>query len=675
MDTPTYESDIIIGGPDQTTFFTGAFPAPSSSQNDGIITRQSGELILTCYKADGITAFDLTSLDSFDAKIVPWNTTVVPVTLGTGVISGAGNNIYTVSWSADIIPAAWSTYPSDRQGAIVLFVALEETLSQDFFQTATRFNVNDGNFSGDGQTLPSIEFLYGWTGANSADWTKYGQGTPTNLGDAVTTLAQAGKTDWGIVINQTEVTAPASPTNGDAYVIAGVGGLWSSFAIGDIARWNDASWTNKTPIKGDEIYDAALSLRYRHSGSAWAAVAAGDMTKAVYDPTAVSGDAFARANMTGTQLASTISDFDTEVSNNSAVSLNTAKVSYTDSAAVALNTAKVTNATHTGDVTGATALTLASVAITGQTVVTADGADSLLISDASDSGNLKKVLVSDIGGGGAGIAGNWTFDTATTATDPGANNIKYNSATPASVTAIYANVVANNSADFEAFISALGSGDTLYLQQLDDDADYIVFNVSSSVDNTGWYTISGTIADSGTLPDNASNVGVNFAYTSGGAGASVTSVFGRTGAVVPAASDYDASQIDNDSGVTGALVSDALDTLDTASTPSVIAAGTDNNQTGTTYTLVLTDADNTTVWMNNAAANTLTVPTNASVAFPVGTKINVMMEGAGVTSITGDTGVTVNGVSAGSVVINNQFQGSTITKRAANLWIATGDVS
>ena len=67
-----------------------------------------------------------------------------------------------------------------------------------------------------------------------------------------------------------------------------------------------------------------------------------------------------RANHTGTQTASTISDFDTEVANNSAVAANTAKISYTDAAAVALNTAKVTNATHTGDVTGSTALTIAN---------------------------------------------------------------------------------------------------------------------------------------------------------------------------------------------------------------------------------------------------------------------------------------------------------------------------
>jgi hypothetical protein len=50
----------------------------------------------------------------------------------------------------------------------------------------------------------------------------------------------------------------------------------------------------------------------------------------------------------------------------------------------------------------------------------------------------------------------------------------------------------------------------------------------------------------------------------------VTSVFGRTGAVVATASDYDASQVDNDSGVSGTFVKDALDTLDGAKADQTI---------------------------------------------------------------------------------------------------------
>ena len=84
--------------------------------------------------------------------------------------------------------------------------------------------------------------------------------------------------------------------------------------------------------------------------------------------TANSSDAtlLSRANHTGTQTASTISDFDTEVSNNTAV---------------AANTAKVTNATHTGDVTGSTALTIANNAVTAAKISDTD--TQFLVDDTS----------------------------------------------------------------------------------------------------------------------------------------------------------------------------------------------------------------------------------------------------------------------------------------------------
>jgi hypothetical protein len=63
------------------------------------------------------------------------------------------------------------------------------------------------------------------------------------------------------------------------------------------------------------------------------------------------------------------------------------------------NNAKVTNATHTGDATGSTALTLASVAITGKASATPESGDKLIFSDTSDSGNLKSCDFDDLGGG------------------------------------------------------------------------------------------------------------------------------------------------------------------------------------------------------------------------------------------------------------------------------------
>ena len=118
-------------------------------------------------------------------------------------------------------------------------------------------------------------------------------------------------------------------------------------------------------VNSDTGTDASIPAA---STSAWGAMTDEDKTKLNgIDTGATANDTDAnlknRANHTGTQAASTISDFDTEVANNTAVQANTAKVGITTSQANAIiaNTAKVTNATHTGDVTGDTILTLASV--------------------------------------------------------------------------------------------------------------------------------------------------------------------------------------------------------------------------------------------------------------------------------------------------------------------------
>lgn len=62
----------------------------------------------------------------------------------------------------------------------------------------------------------------------------------------------------------------------------------------------------------------------------------------------------------------------------------------------ATNNAKVTNATHTGEITGSTALTLDKTAITNRSSATIASGDLVLISDISDSNNLKYVTAGDI---------------------------------------------------------------------------------------------------------------------------------------------------------------------------------------------------------------------------------------------------------------------------------------
>ena len=94
---------------------------------------------------------------------------------------------------------------------------------------------------------------------------------------------------------------------------------------------------------------------------------------------------------------------------------------------------------------------------------------------------------------------------------------------------------------------------------------------------------------------------------------------------------------------------------------------TTNAQTGTTYTLVLTDASKW-VTMSNAAANTLTVPPNSSVAFAVGTRLMVQQKGAGATTIAAGAGVTINAPSTVTLAIGEQYESRGLLKTATDTW-------
>ena len=98
-----------------------------------------------------------------------------------------------------------------------------------------------------------------------------------------------------------------------------------------------------------------------------------------------------------------------------------------------------------------------------------------------------------------------------------------------------------------------------------------------------------------------------------------------------------------------------------------------NNQTGTTYTLVAGDAGDL-VTLTNAAAITLTVPTNASVPFAVGTQITLTQSGAGKVTVDGAVGVTVNAAD-GYLSLRTQWSSATIIKTATNSWILIGDTA
>ena len=90
------------------------------------------------------------------------------------------------------------------------------------------------------------------------------------------------------------------------------------------------------------------------------------------------------------------------------------------------------------------------------------------------------------------------------------------------------------------------------------------------------------------------------------------------------------------------------------------------------YTLVAGDRGKL-VEMNVGSANTLTVPLNSTVPYPVGTQIDILQVGSGQTTVAGAVGVTINGTPG--LKIRAQWGGATLIKRATDTWVLIGDLT
>lgn len=89
-------------------------------------------------------------------------------------------------------------------------------------------------------------------------------------------------------------------------------------------------------------------------------------------------------------------------------------------------------------------------------------------------------------------------------------------------------------------------------------------------------------------------------------------------------------------------------------------------------TLSLVDA-NCIVEGNNATAMTITIPANASVAFPIGTNIVVYQKGAGTVTIAAAAGVTL-WANGNKTKTSAQYAAAALFKVATDTWLIGGDV-
>ena len=119
----------------------------------------------------------------------------------------------------------------------------------------------------------------------------------------------------------------------------------------------------------------------------------------------------------------------------------------------------------------------------------------------------------------------------------------------------------------------------------------------------------------------------------------------------------------------------AIDKDTLPATPVQLGGVIANNQVGTSYTLVLADVGKV-IELNNAAAVSLFVPTNASVAFPVGTCVELWQQGLGQVAVAATVPATTTiRAPAGKSHIAAQYGSATLRKRAADEWCLEGNLS
>ena len=116
----------------------------------------------------------------------------------------------------------------------------------------------------------------------------------------------------------------------------------------------------------------------------------------------------------------------------------------------------------------------------------------------------------------------------------------------------------------------------------------------------------------------------------------------------------------------------------TSSTMNSLVSFTVNADATTDYTAVLNDQYQVLQPMNKATAIAFKIPTNASVAFPVGTAITVLNKGAGTCTISAVTSGTTTVLSAGTVAAAPtlaQYKTAVCIKTATDTWYVVGGIA
>lgn len=274
--------------------------------------------------------------------------------------------------------------------------------------------------------------------------------------------------------------------------------------------------------------------------------------------------------------------------------------------------------------------------------------------------------------GATGYAGaesiHMTYNTTTSASGIGMGQIRFNTTTLASAVTSYCYETDAGGNGTAAFLNSMGAGTIMIMRKVSAPlSSWAQYRLTAQTDSGTYRTLTiSYISGSGSFVT-GDPVWVQFARQGATGPTGATGPMGPTGppngptgATGPTGSTGPMGETGPPGGPTGA----------TGATGPNDSVGK-NNQTGTTYTLQLTDAGKV-VELDNAAAITVSVPTNATVAFPVDSIIELWQQGTGSVTVDGSA-VTLRSPD-GMDTLRTQYSSGVLRKRGTDEWVLGGDL-
>lgn len=203
----------------------------------------------------------------------------------------------------------------------------------------------------------------------------------------------------------------------------------------------------------------------------------------------------------------------------------------------------------------------------------------------------------------------------------------------------------------------------------------LAYSITGAIGDITSVTAGTGLSGGGTSGDVTVSLSTPVSAANGGTGLSSLGTGVATWLGTPSSSNL-AAAVTDETG-SGALVFGTSPTLatPTLNDPKINLA---IDAETASYTAVLAN-NGQLVTMNNASANTFSIPTDANVDFPIGTQINVLQIGAGQTTIqavtAGTTTINSTGATAAQPRLRVRYSSATCIKLAANNWVVIGDIS